>query len=188
MILSKNERNIAIGAAAFVVLLIMWFTVFGPWLDGRESYAAQIAEANQQLQSNQDLLRREAKLSSDWKKMLANGLQSDETEAQILTLTALTQWAPMTGVQLDAVKPDLPKTQGAFEIVGFGLTGEGSTRSISLLLWDLEHAGIPLRVNDVLIQPRPEGTDNLTFSIHISTLCLAPPQANRRAEDMGGES
>jgi hypothetical protein len=189
MVLSKRERYIAMGCGAAGVLLLVWFILISPWIDARQDLAAQLDQARQQLLSDKALDASQAKLTEQWKEMQQKGLQTDETQAQILTLTALNQWAPAAGVDLEAVKPDLPKPQGDFMLIGFGLSGEGSTRSVSLLLWSLEHAAIPLRVNDVLLQPRPEGTDDLLFTIHVSTLCIMPPKAaGASAGAQGGQS
>jgi hypothetical protein len=44
------------------------------------------------------------------------------------------------------------------------------------LLLHVQRATIPIRVTDLQISSRPEGTDNLTISMGISTAYLAPEQ------------
>ena len=67
-------------------------------------------------------------------------------------------------------------------IAGFGTT----MLSIANLLWSMETATIPVRVNDLQILPRKEGTNDLTLQLTVSTLCLLPEPA-RTAVSMAGE-
>jgi hypothetical protein len=48
-------------------------------------------------------------------------------------------------------------------------------RSIARLTWALETAQIPVRVNEMTITPRKEGTDDLQIQLSVST--LSTPEA-----------
>ncbi len=64
-------------------------------------------------------------------------------------------------------------------------------RAASRLLWSLETASIPVRVTEMHITPRKEGTDDLSVQLSISTLCLLPDTDKQSrtvasAADFGG--
>ncbi len=46
------------------------------------------------------------------------------------------------------------------------------------MLWSLETAKIPLRLNEVRIKPRKDDTDDLSVSVNVSALCK-PPEADK---------
>ncbi len=60
-------------------------------------------------------------------------------------------------------------------------------------MWDIETATVPIRLTDVQVAPRKEGTDDLSIQFGVSTLCqrqvtpkpaaAAQAAAGRYAED-----
>ena len=54
------------------------------------------------------------------------------------------------------------------------------------LLWSLETATIPVRVNDMQVTPRREGTDDLTIRLSVSALCM-PPDAGAKPPPGAGD-
>jgi hypothetical protein len=70
---------------------------------------------------------------------------------------------------------------GDFEVIGFHLTGNGSTPAMGRLLKSFETAAIPVRVEEMQLTPLKEGTDNLKIELSLSTLCqLAPTDATAK--------
>ena len=78
------------------------------------------------------------------------------------------------------MKTEHVSQEKAFEVLSYDVTATGSTPAVAHLLWALETATIPLRLNEVQISSRPENTDNLTVRMNISTLSL--PEANSAGE------
>src|SRR3712207_7371087 len=54
----------------------------------------------------------------------------------------------------------------------FRATANGRMDSISEFLWRIETAEIPLRINDMQINARKEGSDDLQLQLGVSTLYL----------------
>jgi hypothetical protein len=50
----------------------------------------------------------------------------------------------------------------------------GNQKGLAWVLWNLETAKVPVRVNDISVKPRVEGRDDLTITLNLSTLALAP--------------
>lgn len=176
MILSKREKYVAIGTATAIALLVIDSFIVEPFIselsaiqDGRAQAARQIVDAAATF-SHQN------KLKKIWADMQANGLKTQEAQADSQLYHALLDWAQQAGANTQVLKSDLPKKEGLFTVIGYRVTATGTMRSISRLLWDLETATIPIRVTDVRVTPQREGTDDLSLQVGVSTLC-APPDA-----------
>jgi hypothetical protein len=113
--------------------------------------------------------------------MQKGGLKVDPSQAESQALHAVLDWAGAADLNLASLKPERTSQEGKFQVISFSVTGNGSTPAIARLLWAMETATIPVRVNDMQITPRREGTDDLSVRFSISALCL-PPETNKPAK------
>lgn len=170
--ISKREKYIGIGVGAAVGLLLLDQVVLNPFKDRLDTIAVQTDDARQKVSDAANLMGREHRLQRVWKDMEAGGLMADENQAESQALHAVLKWAQNSGVNLAALKPERTQTQGQFQVISFHITGTGSTPAIARLLWGMESATIPVRLNDMQISPVKEGTDALTVQLSVSTLCM----------------
>jgi hypothetical protein len=187
VVLSKREKYIAIGAIGAVVLLGINSLVIGPFTDRLSALDEQETTARKTLDDNKELLYRQKSLQSDWQEMLASGLQADDSIAQSKTQQALQDWARSANINLEALSSDHVATQhGPFQVIdfnlGFSSSGAQSMRQIARILWSIESANIPIRLNDMKITTTREGTDNLDVKLIVSALYM-PPTAQSGASD-----
>jgi hypothetical protein len=187
VVLSKREKYIAIGAIGAVVLLGINSLVIGPYTDRLSALDDQETTARKTLNDNIVLLHRQQSLQSDWQEMLASGLQADDSIAQSKTQQALQDWARSANINLEALSSDHVATQhGPFQMIdfnlGFSSSGGQSMRQIARILWSIESANIPIRLNDMKITTTREGTDNLDVKLIVSALYM-PPTAQSGASD-----
>jgi hypothetical protein len=179
VVLSKREKYIAIGAVSAVVLLGINSLVIGPYYDKRDALEAQEIADTKTLSDDKLLLYKQQSLQSDWKEMLARGLEADDSTAQSKTQQALQDWARSANINLEALSSDHVSTQkGPFQVINFNLdfnsTGNQSMRQIARILWSIESANIPIRLNDMKISAAREGTDNLDVKLIVSSLYMPP--------------
>jgi hypothetical protein len=174
MKLSKRERYIAIGVGVVVGLVVLDQVVLSPYFDAISDLKNQTEAAITKQNENSALFDKQAKLKKVWDDILAGGLKADDSAAESQALNAALDWAQSAGVNITAVKPERTTTANEFEVIGFHLTGNGSTPAIARLLLSFETAAIPVRVDDMTLTPRKEGTDDLTIQLSLSTLCLKP--------------
>jgi hypothetical protein len=122
------------------------------------------------------LFIRRRRLQSIWTDMQKGGLKSDPSEADTQAQHAVLDWFDRSGVYLAALKSDPHVAEeGKFQVIKYHIQGEGHMRQIAQLLWAMETATIPVRVDDLAIKPRArEGTDELTIELGISTLSIMP--------------
>ena len=181
MALSQRERYIAMGLGIVIGGVVLWEVVISPFLDAREDLRKQTEAAVAKQAENTALFDKQERLKQVWKDMTQvgpdgqqGGLLADESAAESQALNASLDWAGTAGVNITAVKPERTTVVNQFEVIGFHLTGNGSTPAMARLLYSFETGNIPVRVDDMTLTPQKEGTDNLTIQMSLSTLCLKP--------------
>ncbi len=187
MVISKRERYIAIGAISAVALLALNSLALSPYLQRRDDIATELAAVNQKLDSSDDLFRRQRQLRPVWANIEHSGLQMDTSDAGIQVDQAIDEWVRNSNLVLANFHPDArPTQQGQFQVLSFHITVNGPLNALSHLLWSAETCAIPMRVTDMQISPRHEGTDDLTIQLTVSTISIVPPPAAKPAANPSG--
>lgn len=196
MVLNKREKTIGIALVCVVGLVVLYSFVVEPYFDARAQAQTNLQSAADGLKSADILFRREKKLRSVWATLTANGLTATPSDAQAQLLNLLNTWIQESGVALSSMTPDLPapEKEKQFIRVGAKLSVTGPMSAVAKLMYRLETAKIPLNVEDMQINQRKEGTDDLQVTVSLSTLCLAAPEgttpkktAGRSVVDARGE-
>src|SRR4051812_4411243 len=125
-----------------------------------------------------DIFDRQRRLRPVWADMTHGGLKTDPAEADSLARHAVLDWIQNSNVTLKSINPERSTNVGQFQVISFHVTGTARMPTLTRLLWSVETATIPVRINDVQIKPQKEGVDDqanpLTVDLSISTLCLPP--------------
>jgi hypothetical protein len=169
VVLSKRERQYAIGAAALLGGLLVYSVVVSPYFEHLSAIKDQTAKANGTLHRNRETLRYQRELKPAWTEMSAN-LSGTESEAMSHASEDILGWGRAAGVVVSAIKPDRTTTENKFTISAFHVTASGRMASISRFVWALESAPVPLRVHEIQLKPRKEGSDDLEVQLSVSTL------------------
>jgi hypothetical protein len=177
IMLSQRERYIAIGVGAAVALLALDYFVLSPYLAERDAIAQRQASVFQQLTSANDLFTLERRERRVWSAM-QKSLSVDPSTAESQAEQAVLDWADTSGMSLTGLRPGKATTEGKFTVVSFSVTGTGSMPDLAHMLWSLESATVPLRVSDLQLKPRREGTDDLLAQFTLSVLCVPPSEAS----------
>jgi hypothetical protein len=174
MTLTKRERIIAIATLSAATLFAVDRFALTPYMAQRQFLSDARGRITRQMNAAGDLFARQRKLRTVWNDMQAGGVALDASSAESQALHALVDWTQSARLNLTAVKPERATQQGQFQIIGFRIVATGPMRSITHLLWSIETATIPVRVTDIQITPRKEGTDDLSVQIGVSTLSQLP--------------
>lgn len=174
MTLTRRERIIAIATAAAAALFAFDSFAWTPYMQQRQLLADQRITLTDQLNTASELFAKQRKLRPIWRDLQQGGLSNDPSTAESQALHAMVNWTQAAGLDLTALKPQRATQQGQFQVIGFRVVASGSMKSISRLLWSIESAGIPVRITDIQITPRKEGTDDLSLQLGVSTLSQAP--------------
>ncbi len=165
MVLSKRERQYAIGAGALLGGLLLYSTVISPFFE------RQTKKANTTNHRNHETLRFQRELRPAWDEMRTH-LTADESAAMSQASSDILKWGREVRVNVTAIKPDRTVTENKFVVSSFHVTASGQMASISRFIWALESAPVPLRVHEVQLKPKKEGTDELEVQLSVSTLSL----------------
>jgi len=174
MILSKREQRIAEISAAGLVLLAIYYMVLSPYLDERDANATRSTDLYQKLSDANAIFDRERQLRKVWQEM-QQGLNVDASTAESQAQQAVIDFADASGMTLTGLRPGKTSPgEDNFQIISFTVTGTGAMPDIARMLWALESSSIPVRVSDIQLKPRKEGTDDLLAQFTLSALCLPP--------------
>jgi type II secretory pathway component PulM len=174
MTLTKREKNIAIGLGATLLALGVYYLIVQPYFDSLaqidQDYQTKLRAWNDHI----SLANRKVDLEKKWEEIKNGGLSSDQSRAEGQAWNAVSDWANAAGVQITSLKSDRNTDAAPFQIIGFHVVANGSVPTIARLLKSFETATIPVRVDEIQITPRREGTDELQIRMSVSTLCLQP--------------
>jgi hypothetical protein len=180
---SKRENLLILGVAAAVGVFALDRYVLTPFATAREAIDADRAVAADQLADNSRLFQRERKLRKDWADMQAAGVNEQPSEAERRMLYAVRQWAQDAGVRNLSLRPERTNKEFGFVKVTVHATGSAQTAAVAKMLWSVESAAMPVRVDNVQMTPtRGEGVDDVQVTMTISTLC-AGGELERRNEN-----
>jgi hypothetical protein len=188
-----NKRELAIAAIALgaVVLFALDYFAVSPFLDYRADVRARLELVTQQHKQAQQLFADARAAEKLWQGFLARGLKTTASEAESQTLNAVRDWAQESGMGLSSVKPEhlAQDDKDQLQQIGFHAMGAGPMAALARMLWRLESAPIPLRVNSVQVASRKDATDDLAVQLSIATACYNPeagkprkPVPTRKAE------
>jgi Tfp pilus assembly protein PilO len=177
MILSKKEQRFALIGGAGLVLLIFYYMVLLPYVEERDANDVQSADLTQKMADANSLFDRQFNLNKVWLEM-QKGLNVQPSVAESQAQQAVIDFADASGMTLTGLRPGKTAPQDKFVIISFTVTGTGAMPDIARMLWSLESASIPMRVSDLQLKPRKEGTDDLLATFTLSALCLPPEAGN----------
>ena len=170
MILSKRERFIIAATLIVVAAAVLYLYVLTPLDDSRKALEGRKEGLLNELERARTLLARKREIAPKWKQMTAGGLKSDPTEAESLILHAVQNWAKEAGLKLASLKPERLLEKKSLQEISFRATGTGSMNAVTKFLWQLETAKVPVRVKELQLGTRKEGTDDLALQLRLSTL------------------
>jgi hypothetical protein len=161
-----NRRVLMIGAAALVfVWLLLNF-----YIDQRH---ALIEERNAKLHSLEDatsLLQREKDLRQLTARM-GMSVTSDSSAAEGQLLHLMHDWENRAGAKNASFQRVNTGEEHGFIRLTFQVSAAGNMPAVAGLLYEVETASIPLRVDTMQVHPKTDGDDEVQIRMEISTLC-----------------
>ena len=178
---SNRERYMGIAVAAAFGLFALDHFVFSPYTAERERLSIEFNSASQKLAEDRHVLQKQRQARRDWAELQSGGLQSDPSEMERQMQHWLNGWAQESGLGNLSLRTDRTAAQhGGFVQVTVHAAGTGPVAAVAKLLWRMEAAPVPVRVNDVQINPAKEGSDQVQLQLNVSAVCTAgegEPQA-----------
>jgi hypothetical protein len=177
VVLSKREKYIGIGTAVAVGLLILNSVILDPLLARQNDLDTNIAKAQADQKSDNDLLDQAQRLSVRWNTMLKTGMLRDESPATSQLYNNISAWSRDAGLN---PPPALKSDRGAvkendFQRITIHASITGSMAQIARFMWDVQSATIPVRITEAQFSSRKSGLDDLKLEVDISTVYFSPP-------------
>ena len=187
MVLSQRERYIVIGSVIAVAALGLDQFVLEPVLDAWSRTRRQKQALQAEMNRATATLNTSRLLAPKWRQMIAAGVKDDPAAAESQILHALRDWAEESRLKLSLLKPDRLPDKTQLPQISFQASGTGSMDAVARMLWKVKTAKIPIRLTEVQLASRKEGTDELTVQLRMTTLYLpAPSRAGSAARAPAG--
>jgi len=164
----------ALLAATVVGLLLVDRVLLTPYWNRKEKLETEKNLLLDRWRQLQKLRSREKEFATEWNALIKSGFNADEASAAVTVLSAVRDWAQSSTLSLASLKPERGRPQGALKEVSFQISGSGPMKSITAFLWHLENASFPLRITELRLASRNEGSDDLSLQVRVTTLCQAP--------------
>jgi hypothetical protein len=172
MAMGKRERIIAVVAGLVVGALVLDRLFITPWLERWDIARTRAAAAERELEDARQTIDNDLRAQRNWRDMSGGTVQSDAAAAESQVLNRVRNWAQDAGLSLTSIKPEAAVPQKGYQRVTIRATATGSMRNVARFLFAVENADVPLRVSDMQIVTRREGTDDLTLQVGLATIYL----------------
>lgn len=177
--LSQRERYIAYGVAAVVGLALLDSVLLSPLLARLNEADGRVTRARQELVAADHLFQNSLRARRKWKEMTGGSVQRDASSAESQLLNGARQWAGAAGLTVTSLKPGKADAEKGFEKVVVQVAGTGSMEQAAQFMHAINAARLPVRIADVQLSARKEGTDDLAVQVTLSSIFEppAPPPA-----------
>ena len=190
MTMSTRERSIATITGIIIGSLVLYQFVIEPKLTQIEQLDGEVSLATTDMERADSLFNSSRSATKQMAKIAGSGLRRNDAEAESELLNSTRQWAQEAGLSGWGIKREATVKERDFNKITFRAQGSGGMGQIGRFLYRLQTANIPVRIVDMTINSRRDGTDDLAIVLGVSTIYLAPeaekpaPRAapSRRAE------
>ncbi|HEV2296160.1 MAG TPA: hypothetical protein VGR35_20115 [Tepidisphaeraceae bacterium] len=184
--MTQRERSIASLTGIVVGALMLYQFVIDPKLVQIEQLESDINRASAELDQAQRLFDMSRSANRRLAEMAGSGLRRTDASAESELLNRTRQWAQEAGISGWGIKRERTEKERDFNKITFRANGTGGMRQIGKFLYHLQTADIPVRVADMTINSRKDGTDDLAIVLSISTIYLSPDDRPTGAARPGG--
>lgn len=176
MVANRREKLIAIVLGAALVLLLADTYLWTPYQEEDAKVKLDIAALAPTFTREQRLVDpgNRKRVDGKWKDLLAGGLKTDPAAAESQAMRWMRTYAENARIDLQSLKPERIARNGDFQQIRIQATGNGTTSGLANMVWQIENAPLPLRVTDLRLTTRKEGSDDLTFSLNVGTIAFTP--------------
>ncbi|MDQ3441768.1 MAG: hypothetical protein M3478_15610 [Planctomycetota bacterium] len=174
MTMSTRERSIATITGIIIGSLVLYQFVVEPKLTQIELLDSELTAATTDLERADSLFNSSRSATKQLAKIAGSGLRRNDAEAESELLNSTRQWAQEAGLSGWGIKREATVKERDFNKITFRAQGSGGMGQIGRFLYRLQTANIPVRIVDMTVNSRRDGTDDLAIVLGVSTIYLAP--------------
>ncbi len=176
MMMSQRERFFGTITAFIVGSLVLYQFAIHPQLARITELDGKIQTASTDLERADQLFNTSRSATKKLSQMAGSGLRKTDAAAESELLNSTRQWAQEAGIGGWGIKRERTERERDFNKITFRANGSGGMGQIGRFLYRLQTANMPVRVSDMTINSRKDGTDDLGVVLSISTIYLAPDE------------
>jgi hypothetical protein len=183
--LAKRERYIAIIAGVVLGILVLDWYVLTPLVEQRNLLATRRQNLEREVENALKLFETSKQMTRKWGEMRSGGMKQDASDAESQLLNTVRGWSSEAGLTLSAIRPERVGKSHDLQEIGFQAAGNANLRAAANLLYRLETTSQPIRIRELQITSRSDGSDDLSVQLRLSTLCPMPETGRGAAAGAG---
>jgi len=185
MALSSRERMITIIVLAACAVFVIDRVAIEPYFDQRQSLKMQLKASQQKLDQADNIFNREKHLRQTLVE-LSGSIKSDPSSAEAQLLQVLHDWEQQSAVTNPSFQRIHAGEEHGYTNLTYHISASGNMAAVALLLYQIESAKIPLKVDDVQVSPRHDNGEELTIQVNVSTLSRPEKESPSSVAAAGG--
>jgi hypothetical protein len=179
--LNDREKKIGIIVGVLAVGYLGYMFGLQPYLDATAQVERDQAKTNKDVAVAHQLLDNRAGVKKQWEALQVSGLKTNASDAESVTLHAITNFADNRRIHIESHKSEAPSQVGDFQQMRITVSATGNLDSIWHLLADIETSKAPMQLGDCRISSKKaDGSEELTLQLTVNTLIFSPPQATTK--------
>jgi type II secretory pathway component PulM len=170
MMLSKRERKIAVFTVIILGAAGLYQIVLSPLLDRWDNASRRLELAQTELERANMIFSADLSARRKWKEMAADSVPATYAAAESQLLNHVGDWAREAGFTPTSLKPERNEREQGYQKITVRAAAVATMHNVARFLFAVQNADIPVRVSDIEITARREGTDELTMQVGLSTI------------------
>lgn len=188
MVLSKRERYVVVATLISLTILLFDRVILGQIQQRRAAREMERRRILGELERARVTFARKKQLMQRWQQMLDAGMRFGPAQAESHILHAIRNWSQESGLSLSSLRPERAAQKGDLREITFQASATGRLNAVVGFLSRLESSPIPIKVVELQLGTRKEGTDDLSLQLRISALSqAAEPRTNQGAAAIARE-
>ncbi|MBC7782944.1 MAG: type II secretion system protein M [Burkholderiales bacterium] len=179
MTLTPRERYIATATGLVLGLAFLYWVIIGPLWKDLDDANALIDTNNAELERAANLFKNNIAARRKWKDITRGTLATDASTAESQVYNRVTQALQRGGLELQSLRPERTDSENGFRRIVLRVQASGNMSRIGRFLYAMQTSDIPLRITDLQISSKKEGTDDLGITLGVATI-FDPPVVEAR--------
>lgn len=171
---NKREKLIAIVALTALGLLLLDQVVITPLMHSQTLLEKDIAVAQEQHDKDERILNKSMVQDQRWRGQVRSAIPADASIAEKKLMDNLQQWSQESNMVITVMGSPRSEKEKELLRISRPVTVTGNMEQLRSFLWQIQKAEFPVRILDISIISKPEGTDNLTATLNLGTLARLP--------------
>lgn len=171
--LSRREKMILAVAVLAIGLLISDKYVLSPLMAKRNEIKDQKEKLTAEVEEGLAVMKRRKLLSKKWKQMTDAGLSGNPAVTEGIVLRYLEDAAYKNYLTLASMQPERinrDNTEDTVSEIEFLVSGKGDIKAVTMFLWSVENAAIPLRVKTMQLGASDEDGSQMSITMRVSSI------------------